>query len=83
MSVTKAPYVRREKKLKLSSDDGYCGNKKCKETVVVSGGVGICRGFWNQVVGFVLVRLVLIWLQSPLRYFHACLRERNCINFVF
>jgi hypothetical protein len=64
-------------KLKLSSDGGDFGSKKYKQ-----GYGGVWRsmrlaGVWSQEVGFVLVRLAEIWLQSPWRYFH-----RNFINFV-
>jgi hypothetical protein len=57
------------KKLKLSSDGGDSGSKKCKR-----GFGGVCvwvwwslrlEGVWSQAVGFVLVRLAGIWLQSP------------------
>jgi hypothetical protein len=52
-------------KLKLNSDDGDSGGKKCKR-----GYGGVWRslrlaGVWSQAVGFVLVRLAGIWLQSP------------------
>jgi hypothetical protein len=56
------------KKLKLSSDGSNFGSKKCKRSY---GGVcgGVWRsmrleGAWIQAVGFVLVRLAGIWLQS-------------------
>jgi hypothetical protein len=49
------------KKLKLSSDGGDSGSKKCK-----LGYVGEYFGVWrSQAVGFVLVRLAGIWLQLP------------------
>jgi hypothetical protein len=57
------------KKLKLSSDGGDPGSKKCKR-----GYGGACGGVWRSLrmagvlshsVGFVLVRLAGIWLQSP------------------
>jgi hypothetical protein len=66
---TSAPFVRYGKKIKLCSDGGDSGSKKYKRDF---GGVygGIWRslflaGVWSQVVGFVLVRLAGIWLQSP------------------
>jgi hypothetical protein len=54
------------KKMKLSSDGGDCGSKKCK---LGYGGAygGVWRslaGVWRA-VGFVLVRLAGTWLQSP------------------
>jgi hypothetical protein len=57
------------KKLKLSSDGGDSGSKKCKRGYDGAYG-GIWRslrlaGVWSQAVGFVLVRLAEIWLQSP------------------
>jgi hypothetical protein len=55
--------------LKLHSDCGNSGSKKCK---CGHGGAygGVWQslrlaGFWSQAVGFVLVRLAGIWLQSP------------------
>jgi hypothetical protein len=56
------------KKLKLSSDGGDSGSKKYKRGY---GGAddGVWQnlrlaGVWSQAVGFVLVRLAGIWLQS-------------------
>jgi hypothetical protein len=57
------------KKLKLSSDDGDSGSKKCQR-----GNGGTCGvvwrslllvGVWSQEVSFSLVHLAGIWLQSP------------------
>jgi hypothetical protein len=53
------------KKRKLASDGGDSGSKKCKR-----GYGGVWRslrlaGVWSQAVGFMLVRLAGIWLQSP------------------
>jgi hypothetical protein len=55
--------------LKLSSDGGDSGSKICKLGYGDAYG-GVWRrlrlaGFWSQAVGFVLVRLAGIWLQSP------------------
>jgi hypothetical protein len=56
------------KTLKLSSDGGTSGGKKCKR-----GYGGACGGVWrslhlagvfSQAVGFVLVHLAGIWLQA-------------------
>jgi hypothetical protein len=64
-----APFMQCGKKLKLSSDGGNSGSKKCKR-----GYGGAYGGVWRslrlagvccQAVGFVLVRLAGIWLQSP------------------
>jgi hypothetical protein len=55
--------------LKLSSDVGDSGNKKCKRGY--GGTYGRVwwslplAGVWSQVVGFVLVRLAGIWLHLP------------------
>jgi hypothetical protein len=73
MSVTldckSAPFVRCRKKLKPSSDGGDSGSKKSKRGYSgVYGGVWRSlrlAGVWNQAVGFMLVRLAGIWLQSP------------------
>jgi hypothetical protein len=56
------------KKLKLSSDGGVCGSKKCKRGYGDTYG-GVWRSLhlaeiWSQAVSFVLVRLAVIWLQS-------------------
>jgi hypothetical protein len=53
----------------LSSDGGDSGSKKCKRRCG-STYCGVWRslrlaGVWSQAVGFVLVRLAGIWLQSP------------------
>jgi hypothetical protein len=57
------------KKIKLNSDGGDTSSKKCKR-----GYGSACGGVWrslrlvgvrSQAVGFVLVRLAGIWLQSP------------------
>jgi hypothetical protein len=57
------------KKLRLSSDSGDSDNKKCKRGYGGAyGGVWWSlrlAGDWSQAVGFVLVRLAGIWLQSP------------------
>jgi hypothetical protein len=54
------------KKLKLSSDSGDTGSKKCKRGCGGAyGGVWPSLrlvGVWNQVVGFVLVRLARIYI---------------------
>jgi hypothetical protein len=57
------------KKLKLISDNGNSGSKKFKSGYGGAYG-GVWRslrltGVWSQAVGFVLVRLAGIWLQSP------------------
>jgi hypothetical protein len=57
------------KKMKLSFDGGDSGSKKCKRGYGGAYG-GVWRslrlvGVWSQAVGFVLVRLAGIWLQSP------------------
>jgi hypothetical protein len=54
--------------LKLSPDGGDSGSKKCKRGYGGAYG-GVWRSLrlmivWSQAVGFVLVRLVGIWLQS-------------------
>jgi hypothetical protein len=68
------------KKLKLTSDGGDSGGKKCKWGY---GRVWWCvrlAGVWSQAVGFVLVRLAGIWLQSPWRCFHIFFyKEILCI----
>jgi hypothetical protein len=55
--------------LKLSSDGGDSDSKKCKRGYVGAyGGVWQCprlAGVWIQSVGFVLARLVGMWLQLP------------------
>jgi hypothetical protein len=58
-----------QKKLKLSCDSGDSGSKKCKRGYGGAYG-GVWQslrlaGVWSQAVGFVLVRLAGIWLQSP------------------
>jgi hypothetical protein len=61
--------MQKKKKLKLNSDSGYSGSKKCKRGYDdANGGVWWSlrlTGIWCQLVGFVLVRLAGIWLQSP------------------
>jgi hypothetical protein len=57
------------KKLKLSYDGIDSGSKKCKQGYGDAYG-GVWRslrlaGVWSQAVGFVLVCLAGIWLQSP------------------
>jgi hypothetical protein len=62
---TSAPLVRCSRNGNLNSDGGDSGSKKCKSDY---GGVwqSLClAGVWSQAVGFVLVRLAGIWLQSP------------------
>jgi hypothetical protein len=69
LDCTSAPFVRSGKKLKLSSDGGDAGSEKCKRCCDGAyGGVWrslLLTGVWSQSVGFVLVRLAGIWLQSP------------------
>jgi hypothetical protein len=60
-------------KLKLSSDDGDSGSKEWKRGYYSAYG-GVWRslrlaGVWSQAVGFVLVSLAGIWLQSSWRRF--------------
>jgi hypothetical protein len=53
------------KTLKRISDGADCGNKKCKRSY---GGVRRSlrlAGVWRWAIGFFLVGLVEIWLQSP------------------
>jgi hypothetical protein len=55
-------------KLKLKSDGGDFGSKKCKRSYGGAYG-GVWRilrlvGVWIQAVGFVLVHFAGIWLQS-------------------
>jgi hypothetical protein len=55
------------RKLKLSSDSGDSGRKKCKRGYGGAYG-GVCQslcltGVWSQAVGFVLVHLAGIWLS--------------------
>jgi hypothetical protein len=57
------------KKLKLSSDGGDSGSKKCERGYGGAYG-GVWRslrlaGVWSQAVSFVLERSAGIWLQSP------------------
>jgi hypothetical protein len=66
LDCTSAPLV---KEFKLISDGGHSDSKKCKR------GYGGAYGWvwrslrlaeiWSQAVGFVLVRMTGIWLQSP------------------
>jgi hypothetical protein len=60
---TSAPFARCGKQLKLISEGGDCGSKKCKRGY---GGVWRSLRFtevWSQAVDFVLVLLAGIWLQ--------------------
>jgi hypothetical protein len=61
--------VRCGNKLKLISDSGDSGRKKSKRGYGGAyGGVWLSprlAGVWSLAVGFVLVRLAGIWLQSP------------------
>jgi hypothetical protein len=64
-----APFVRCGKKFKVSSEGGDSGSKKCKRGYGGAHG-GVWRSVrlaivWSQAVGFVLLRLAGIWLQSP------------------
>jgi hypothetical protein len=61
LDCTSAPFVRCGKKLKLNTGGGDSGSKKCKQ-----GCNGAYGGVWRSqhFVGFVLVRLAGIWLQS-------------------
>jgi hypothetical protein len=57
------------KKFKLSFDGDDADSKKCEKGYGSAYG-GVWRSLrlervWSQVVGFVLVRLAGIWLQSP------------------
>jgi hypothetical protein len=57
-----------QKQLKLSSDSGDSGSKKCRLGYGDACG-GVWRslrlgGVWSQAVGFVLVRFTSVWLQS-------------------
>jgi hypothetical protein len=83
------------KKLKLISDGGDFGSKKC-----IRGYGGVwpslrLAGVWSQAVGFVLVRLAGIWLQSPFshliyfikkfykfRTFNAICKDNSAINYI-
>jgi hypothetical protein len=40
-------------------------NEAMVAPMVGSGGICVLAGFWSQAVGFVLVLLAGIWLQSP------------------
>jgi hypothetical protein len=54
-----------QKKLKLSSDGGNSGSKKCKQGY---GGVWWSLHLakvWSHMVDFVLVHLAGIWFQLP------------------
>jgi hypothetical protein len=54
-------------KFEIKFDGGDFGSKKCKRYMVAPmvgcGGDGLA-GVWSQAVGFVLVSLAEIWLQS-------------------
>jgi hypothetical protein len=54
-----------QKKLKLSSDGGDSDSQKCKQGYGRVWHSLYLAGVWNQAVGFVLVCLAGIWLQSP------------------
>jgi hypothetical protein len=83
LDCTSAPFVLHGKKFKLNSVSDDSGRKKCKRRC---GGVwrSLClAGIWSQAVGFVLLRLAGIWLQSPSRFFYIqCTLQRHFINFV-
>jgi hypothetical protein len=74
------------KKIKLISDGGDSGSKKCKRGC---GGAydGIWRslrlvGVWSQEVGFALVRLVGIWPQVTVKMFlHFIYYFMKCYKF--
>jgi hypothetical protein len=53
-----------QKKLKVSSDCDNSGSKKSKQGYGGAWQNLHLAGVWNQVVGFVLVHLAGIWLQS-------------------
>jgi hypothetical protein len=62
------------KKLKLISDGGDSGRKKCKRGCGDAYG-GVWRslrlvGVWSQAVGFVFVRLAGIWLVTVKMFSH-------------
>jgi hypothetical protein len=69
LDCTSVPFVRCGKKMNLSSDGGDCGSRKCERGCCGAyGEVWRClrlAGAWSQAVGFVLLRLAGIWLQSP------------------
>jgi hypothetical protein len=68
--------VRYEKKLNevlmVATLVAETANETMVAPMVVSGGVCVLResGVCSQAVGFLLVRLAGIWLQSPRRCFH-------------
>jgi hypothetical protein len=76
----RAPFVLCRKRLKLSSDGGDSGNKKCKRGCGGAYG-GIRRslrlaGVWSHAISFVLVRLV------GSRCEHSIYMKLNFINYV-
>jgi hypothetical protein len=54
-----------QKKFKLNFDGGDSGSKKCKQGYGRVWRSLHLAGVWSQTVSFVLVRLVVIWLQLP------------------
>jgi hypothetical protein len=72
--------------MKLRSDGGDSGSKKCKRGY--GGAYGVVwrslhvAGFWSQAVGFVLVRLAGICLVSVKVFLYLIYFQRNLINFV-
>jgi hypothetical protein len=58
-----APFMRCRKKFKLISDGGDSGSKRCKRGYSSTYDLRLA-GVWSQAVGFVVVRLAGIWLQS-------------------
>jgi hypothetical protein len=68
---TSAPFVRSEKKwneiLKLAILAAIWGYEGACDLVWQTLRL---EGVWSQVVGFVLMRLAGIWLQSPLKLLH-------------
>jgi hypothetical protein len=69
------------KKLKISSDGSDCGSKKFKGDY--GGTYGAVwwnlrlSGFSSHAIGFFLVRLARIWLQSPYICFHINLLSKD------
>jgi hypothetical protein len=67
--------------LKLSSDGGDSGSKKCKRSYGSAYGE-VWRSLrltrvWSQAIGSVMVPLKGIWVQSPLRCFHIYFIEKS------
>jgi hypothetical protein len=91
LDCTSAPFVRWGKKsrliLSLATLVARNANTAMVAPMVGSGGVCIWReyGVWTMAVGFVLVRLAGIWLQSPWRCFHVliyCIKTfHKCCTF--